>query len=92
MANLRTLFRVVGRVQGVGYRWFVVGEAEKLALRGWVRNAPDGSVEVEVEGPPDRVIALKQQLAKGPPAAHVTRVEELRPGSYELPEHFEIVR
>lgn len=88
----RAIFRVSGRVQGVGFRWFVVGEAERLGLRGWVRNAPDGSVEVEVEGAEEVVAELKQKLEKGPPAARVSQVQELAAGRYELPESFEIIR
>jgi acylphosphatase len=76
----------------VGFRWFVVGEAERLGLRGWVRNAPDGSVEVEVEGPDEVVEALRLRLEKGPPSARVTYVQELSAGAYDLPEAFEIVR
>jgi acylphosphatase len=88
----RVLFRVSGKVQGVGYRWFVIGEAERLSLKGWVRNTPDGSVEVEVEGPAYRVDLLRDRLSKGPPASRVSRVDELSPGSYELPDRFEIIR
>lgn len=88
----RVIFRVSGRVQGVGFRWFVVGEAERLGLRGWVRNAPDGSVEVEVEGDEEILAELKRKLEKGPPAARVSQVQELAPGGFELPAGFEIIR
>ena len=46
MDENRIAVRLSGRVQGVGFRWFVVSEAERLGLRGWVRNAPHGSVEL----------------------------------------------
>ena len=88
----RCFVRISGRVQGVGFRWFVVGEAERLGLRGWVRNASDGSVEVEVEGPAGPVDELLARLAKGPPSARVSQVIQLTPGNYELPEGIEIVR
>lgn len=88
----RCFFRVSGRVQGVGFRWFVVGEAERLGLRGWVRNAPDGSVEVEVAGPQESVDALRVRLEMGPPSSRVTHVQELGAGAYDLPSGFEIVR
>ena len=88
----RLLVRASGKVQGVGFRWFVVGEAERLGLRGWVRNAPDGSVEVEMEGPVEAVNALLARLAVGPPAARVTSVQRLAAGTLPLPDAFEIVR
>ena len=88
----RSSVRISGRVQGVGFRWFVVGEAERLGLRGWVRNASDGSVEVEVEGPADRVDELLLRLGQGPPSARVSAVTEMAGGEYDLPNGFEIVR
>lgn len=84
--------RVDGRVQGVGFRWFVVGEAERLGLRGWVRNASDGSVEVEAEGPAALIDALRLRLEKGPPSARVSQVIDLQPSGFELPVGFEIAR
>jgi acylphosphatase len=83
---------VSGMVQGVGFRWFVVGEAERLGLRGWVRNTADGSVEVEMAGTPEQIEAMMSRLAKGPPAARVSAVHRLTPGLDALPERFEIVR
>ena len=91
-SHKRIFVRVSGRVQGVGFRWFVVGEAERLGLRGWVRNAPDGSVEVEVEGPAAPVDELIAKVSKGPPSARVSQVQTLAAGNYALPEGFEIVR
>ncbi|MGQ0814461.1 MAG: acylphosphatase [Gemmatimonadota bacterium] len=81
-----------GRVQGVGFRWFIVGCAERLELHGWVRNASDGSVEVECEGSPARVEQLRKRLDQGPPGARVTGVEELAAGAEQLPDGFEIRR
>jgi acylphosphatase len=91
-AAKRIHLRVVGRVQGVGFRWFVVSAAERLHLRGWVRNAPDGSVEVEAEGSAVALDALRRRLETGPPAARVTRVDDLPPGENTLPAEFSIVR
>ena len=71
--------RVIGRVQGVGFRWYVRAEAARLGLAGWVRNQPDGSVEVAVDGPPGARDALVGALRRGPPSAVVDRVE-LVPG------------
>lgn len=88
----RIRLRVVGRVQGVGFRWFVVTVAERLDLRGWVRNTSDGSVEVEAEGSPPAVDELRRRLERGPPAARVARVDELAPGADPLPPEFRIVR
>ena len=65
-----------GRVQGVGFRYFVSGEARALGLRGTVRNRPDGTVEVEAEGGPEALARLVEAVRRGPPAARVERVEE----------------
>lgn len=71
---LRALVR--GRTQGVGFRVFVVAQAQKLGLSGYVRNLPDGStVEVVAEGPQDRLDLLLAALREGPSMAHVGRVE-----------------
>jgi acylphosphatase len=90
--RIRAAFRVAGRVQGVGFRWFVLTEAERLGLRGWVRNTPDGGVELEAEGPATAMAELRTRLELGPPSARVSRVLELAPGSHELPDGFEVVR
>lgn len=66
--------RVRGRVQGVGYRDSCAREAEKLHLSGWVRNRLDGSVEVLLQGPPERLARLVEWLHQGPPAARVDEV------------------
>jgi acylphosphatase len=68
-------FVVSGRVQGVGFRYFVVREAEALGLGGWVRNLPDGDVEVLATGEPGLVDALEGRLWQGPPFARVSGVE-----------------
>ena len=65
---------VTGRVQGVGYRDWVCGQAERLALRGWVRNRRDGSVEAVVEGDDTAVQAMIAAARRGPPAARVDSV------------------
>jgi len=66
---------VTGRVQGVGFRWSAVREARRLGLRGWVRNAEDGSVEVEAEGPAPKLEAFLAWLRQGPAGAFVRDVE-----------------
>ena len=67
-------FLVTGRVQGVGFRWFVVREASALGVAGWTRNLPDGRVEALAQGEPEAVEALAAALAKGPPHARVSHV------------------
>ena len=64
MARARYLVR--GRVQGVGFRWFVLQEAERLGLGGVVRNLRDGSVEVLAEGGPEAMAELERTLRCGP--------------------------
>jgi acylphosphatase len=65
-----------GRTQGVGFRAFVVKQAEKLGLVGYVRNMPDGhSVEAVAEGPQAQLDLLLAALRKGPLLAHVDRVD-----------------
>jgi acylphosphatase len=70
---LRLIVR--GRVQGVGYRWWTVGQASALGLDGWVRNRRDGSVEILAIGPADALEALVAACAQGPAAASATAVE-----------------
>jgi acylphosphatase len=70
-------FVVRGRVQGVGFRWFVEREAHMLGIAGWVRNNSDGSVEVLAMGSRDQLLGLRGRLRQGPRAARVDQVEEL---------------
>lgn len=65
---------VFGRVQGVGYRWFVLDVAGGLDLRGWVANEMDGSVRCVAEGPHGALETLLAELARGPLNARVERV------------------
>jgi len=55
-AMIRRHLSITGRVQGVFYRDWLIGQARALGISGWVRNRPDGSVEAVVEGAPDVVI------------------------------------
>jgi acylphosphatase len=73
-------FVVRGRVQGVGFRWFVEREAHVLAVSGWVRNNADGSVEVLAQGTRDQLLGLRSRLRQGPRAARVDEVEESEVG------------
>jgi acylphosphatase len=69
-------YLVRGRVQGVGFRWFVEREAHILGIAGWVRNNPDSSVEVLAMGTRDQLAGLRSRLREGPRAARVDNVEE----------------
>ena len=68
-------FIVHGRVQGVGFRYAASRTARKLKLTGWVRNQPDGSVEIVAEGPASSIKKFETWLESGPPGARVSRVE-----------------
>jgi acylphosphatase len=65
---------VSGRVQGVAFRYSACHEARLLGLLGWVRNTPEGDVEVWAEGPQDKLDAFFQWLHRGPPRARVDSV------------------
>ncbi len=67
---------VHGRVQGVGFRWFVVRRAGEHGVKGEVRNLPGGSVEVRAEGARGALEGLLDDLRAGPPRARVERVDE----------------
>jgi acylphosphatase len=67
--------RVTGRVQGVGFRYFVLTEANELGLTGWVRNRRDGSVEVVAEGDQSQLEMLVEALKRGSRSSHVENVQ-----------------
>src|SRR5208282_1777444 len=73
-------FVVRGRVQGVGFRWFVEREAHILGVAGWVRNNANGSVEIMAQGTRDQLSGLRSRLRQGPRAARVDDVEESEAG------------
>ncbi|TMH41782.1 MAG: acylphosphatase [Betaproteobacteria bacterium] len=75
---------ISGRVQGVGFRYSMVEEAERLHVTGWVRNRRDGTVEAVVDGAAAAVDAILSWARRGPRGAHVTDVEVA-----EIPESFE---
>ncbi len=81
---------VYGRVQGVNFRHYTEREATRLSLDGWVRNLPDGTVEVEAAGDAASLDAFVSWLHHGPPAARVDRVEVTRETGTDLPPGFHI--
>jgi acylphosphatase len=90
--QVRRRFRVTGKVQGVYFRHSTRLEAERLAVSGYARNLPDGSVEVMAHGTGTAVEGLRQWLHRGPRSARVESVLELEPmdGS-PPPSQFEIL-
>lgn len=68
---------ITGRVQGVGFRWFVEREARAIGVGGWVRNNDDGAVEVVASGNDEQLARLRKALESGPRAARVDEVQEL---------------
>jgi acylphosphatase len=83
---------VNGRVQGVGFRWFVRRAADELGVTGWVRNVPDGRVEAEAAGTEEQLAAFEERLSQGPPGARVTELKSTPLGAASPHERFDIVR
>ena len=67
--------QIYGRVQGVGFRYSTRNLAKKMGINGWVRNSPDGSVEVYCEGDSAKLEKFLRWLAKGPIGSHVSRIQ-----------------
>ena len=70
-------FRVTGRVQGVGFRWWTLRRATRLGLSGTIRNEPDGAVVVHARGRDEDLHTLASLLTDGPPGARVDAVAPL---------------
>jgi acylphosphatase len=70
---------VAGRVQGVGFRWFVREIATLIGVTGDVRNLADGRVEIRAEGDREQLEQLRKEVSEGPPGARVDAVQELEP-------------
>jgi acylphosphatase len=68
---------VEGRVQGVGYRYFALQEAESLGVTGFARNLPDGRVEVVAEASEEVLVGFEARLRRGPAFAQVAQVERV---------------
>lgn len=85
--------RVEGRVQGVGFRWFVRERARRWGLAGWVRNLEDGAVELAARGSAESLEGLRADVRRGPEGAWVTGVLDLPVTDGETyPEPFTIHR
>lgn len=67
---------IEGRVQGVGFRYFILSRAQKLGVQGWVRNTYNGNVEVTAEGDREQLEVLLDALRKGPRSAFVSKINE----------------
>jgi acylphosphatase len=85
-------WEIVGRVQGVGFRWFVREQARRWGLAGWVRNRDDGAVEIVASGPAGSIAGLRAAIRKGPPGAFVTDIRDLDGGPTDYPSPFSILR
>jgi acylphosphatase len=84
---------VIGKVQGVGFRWFVREAARRAGLAGWVRNRDDGRVEIAAAGPDGAIAALVAAARAGPPGARVDHIAELAvDGLDDLPRPFTVMR
>ena len=86
----RAAYRIHGRVQGVGFRYWVHEQAKRLEIRGSVRNLSDGSVETALAGSTEAVKQMSQLLHSGPSLARVDRVEEIS-SPEDLPDEFLIL-
>ena len=83
-------YRVCGRVQGVGFRWWARGVAEELAIGGTVRNLADGSVEVRATGDAANLDQLEGMLRVGPRFSRVDRLEVIEVEPMARPDEFRI--
>lgn len=90
MSQVAFVFRVTGRVQRVGFRWFAQATAAAAGVGGWIRNERDGSVAGEVAGDEAAVAAFLDALRRGPPGAAVAEVTHSpvaigeRPGGFVI--------
>ena len=83
-------YRISGRVQGVGFRYFAERAARTISLSGYVKNCADGTVEVYAIGEAPALEAFRRQLAEGPRSARVEKVEESKMPVKEGYRSFEI--
>jgi acylphosphatase len=74
--ELARRYLIRGHVQGVGYRYFTQRLAVRLGVRGWVRNRPDGDVEVQAQASATVLQSFRSELERGPRSSHVREVIE----------------
>lgn len=86
----RQRYRVAGRVQGVGFRYWTYHTALSLGLLGWVRNNTDGSVEIVADGDLNALQALENKLKSGPVGCSVSEMTPLEPDMQEIFNDFSI--
>lgn len=93
MAVQHKHLKITGRVQGVGFRYFTTKKAEALNLNGWVKNMPDGSVEVVLSGDEELIEEMLQHLREGPRSARVDKIDDISTtGKSEMYEGFNVRR
>ena len=85
-------YRVTGRVQGVGFRYFVLREAETLGVHGWVRNRADGTVEALARGTKEELDRLHERIQEGPRWSRVVSVSVADASDEDVGPAFEIRR
>ncbi len=88
----RVLINVGGRVQGVGFRWFILQETRWLGVVGTVENRIDGTVRIVAEGRRDALVRLINKAAEGPPASRVDAVDVEWGGRIEDFPDFRLIR
>jgi acylphosphatase len=76
MAFIKLKAKISGRVQGVGFRWYTQRMAQLLSINGWVKNLPDGSVEVTAVGTSDKIKEFLMTLENGPSMSRVDKIEK----------------
>jgi acylphosphatase len=93
MTRMQRMHIVVrGRVQGIGFRWFVREAARDAGLSGWVRNRQDGAVELEAEGPAAALDAFRAVVGRGPDGAVVASIDDVAVSAEALAKPFTIIR
>jgi acylphosphatase len=87
-------YTILGKVQGVGYRYFTQEIAKLSGIKGWVRNQPDGSVECLAAGKSSDLEIFEKKIRKGPPLSRVVNMDRkvLRIGDTDIPEKFDIIQ
>ncbi|MCX7641917.1 MAG: acylphosphatase [Elusimicrobiales bacterium] len=89
----KILLKIYGKVQGIGYRWFIYEKATKYNLSGWVKNNPDGSVECAVKGLWEDIEKFIVEIKNDHPSAVIKKIDISDcPSNIELPENFQIIR